>query len=162
MAWATIEGFFSTKTAISVTCPIPETMEDEAKTRKERLEALRKRKFRNYETSSDTLRPHTDQDSTVETEVHNITAQVLEEAEKKQQEEVDLFNLAPKKPNWDLKRDVEKKLARLDRRTQTAVAELIRIRLKGESDKTANLAGVVANAVQVQKSGAQEMDDDEE
>lgn len=38
----------------------------------------------------------------------------------------DLFNLQPKKPNWDLKRDVEKKLERLDRRTQKAVLELIR------------------------------------
>ena len=31
---------------------------------------------------------------------------------------------APKKPNWDLKRDVEKKLAKLERRTQRALFEL--------------------------------------
>ena len=37
----------------------------------------------------------------------------------------DLFNLAPKKPNWDLKRDVEKKLAKLEKKTQSSIAELI-------------------------------------
>ncbi|CAG8845256.1 3349_t:CDS:2, partial [Racocetra persica] len=43
----------------------------------------------------------------------------VEETEKaKREEEVDLFNLAPKKPNWDLKRDVEKKLTKLERKTQ--------------------------------------------
>ncbi|CAG0882760.1 unnamed protein product [Cyprideis torosa] len=46
----------------------------------------------------------------------------------------DLTNLAPRKPDWDLKRDVAKKLEKLERRTQRAIAELIRERLKaGES-----------------------------
>jgi len=36
-----------------------------------------------------------------------------------------LLSLAPKKPNWDLKRDVAKKLEKLDRRTQRAIAELL-------------------------------------
>ena len=38
----------------------------------------------------------------------------------------DLTTLAPRKPDWDLKRDVSKKLEKLDRRTQRAIAELIR------------------------------------
>ena len=37
----------------------------------------------------------------------------------------DLINLAPRKPDWDLKRDVAKKLEKLERRTQRAIAELI-------------------------------------
>ncbi|XP_033269183.1 coiled-coil domain-containing protein 12 isoform X1 [Orcinus orca] len=41
-------------------------------------------------------------------------------------EEVDLANLAPRKPDWDLKRDVAKKLEKLEKRTQRAIAELIR------------------------------------
>jgi len=45
-------------------------------------------------------------------------------------EEIDITNLAPRKPDWDLKRDVSKKLERLERRTQKAIAELIRERLK--------------------------------
>ena len=41
--------------------------------------------------------------------------------------------MAPRKPDWDLKRDAAKKLEKLERRTQRAIAELIRDRLKNES-----------------------------
>ena len=37
------------------------------------------------------------------------------------------MKLAPRKPDWDLKRDVAKKLEKLERRTQRAIAELIRM-----------------------------------
>ena len=40
-------------------------------------------------------------------------------------EEVRL-DIAPKKPNWDLKRDITKKLEKLERRTQQAIVEMIR------------------------------------
>ena len=36
-----------------------------------------------------------------------------------------LVNVAPKKPNWDLRRDVEKKLAKLERRTQRALIQIM-------------------------------------
>lgn len=49
-------------------------------------------------------------------------------------EDIDIVNLAPKKPDWDLKRDVSKKLDKLERRTQKAIAELILERLKGQED----------------------------
>jgi hypothetical protein len=39
--------------------------------------------------------------------------------------EQDLFNIAPKRANWDLKREMEKKLAKLDRKTQEAIHILI-------------------------------------
>lgn len=45
-------------------------------------------------------------------------------------EDIDISNLAPRKPDWDLKRDLSKKLQILERRTQKAIAELIRERLK--------------------------------
>ncbi|KAK7092937.1 coiled-coil domain-containing protein 12-like [Littorina saxatilis] len=48
--------------------------------------------------------------------------------------EVDLMNLAPRKPDWDLKRDCAKKLEKLEKRTQRAIAELIRERLKASQD----------------------------
>ena len=38
----------------------------------------------------------------------------------------DLAKLAPKKPNWDLKRDLERKLEKLERKTQIAIGDLIR------------------------------------
>ncbi|KAM5292416.1 coiled-coil domain-containing protein 12 [Ctenodactylus gundi] len=52
-------------------------------------------------------------------------------------QEVDLANLAPRKPDWDLKRDVAKKLEKLEKRTQRAIAELIRERLRGQEDSLA-------------------------
>ncbi len=36
------------------------------------------------------------------------------------------LTIAPKKPNWDLKRDVEKRLQKLERQTQVAIRELVR------------------------------------
>ena len=38
----------------------------------------------------------------------------------------DLFNIAPKRPNWDLKRELDKKLSKLERKTQESVHTLIR------------------------------------
>lgn len=61
--------------------------------------------------------------------------------------------MAPKKANWDLRRDVEKKLEKLDRRTQKAILETIRQRLTNEGET--DLAQVVANAEAQQKLDAQ-------
>ncbi|XP_048385900.1 coiled-coil domain-containing protein 12 isoform X2 [Stegostoma tigrinum] len=58
-------------------------------------------------------------------------------------EEVDLVNLAPRKPDWDLKRDVAKKLEKLEKRTQRAIAELIREKLKGNEDDLASAVGAL-------------------
>ncbi|XP_020593738.1 coiled-coil domain-containing protein 12 isoform X2 [Phalaenopsis equestris] len=44
------------------------------------------------------------------------------------------LNIAPKKPNWDLRRDVQKKLDKLERRTQKALYELM---LEQEKEKAA-------------------------
>ena len=49
----------------------------------------------------------------------------------------------PLQVDWDLKRDLQKRLDKLERRTQTAIADLIRERLAaGNGD----LADAVANA----------------
>lgn len=37
-----------------------------------------------------------------------------------------MFNIAPKRANWDLKREMEKKLSKLERKTQEAIHTLIR------------------------------------
>ena len=39
----------------------------------------------------------------------------------------DLFNIVPKRPNWDLKRELEKKVAKLERQNQQAIHTLIRM-----------------------------------
>lgn len=36
-----------------------------------------------------------------------------------------IVNVAPKKANWDLRRDIAPKLAKLERRTQRAMIELM-------------------------------------
>ncbi|XP_047136162.1 coiled-coil domain-containing protein 12 isoform X1 [Hydra vulgaris] len=57
-------------------------------------------------------------------------------------EDVDLTTLAPRKPDWDLKRDVTNRMDKLEKRTQKAIVELIRERLKAEDDlsKVVNMA----------------------
>lgn len=57
-------------------------------------------------------------------------------------EEIDIQNLAPRKPDWDLKRDVSKKLEVLERRTQRAIAELIRDRLRSNEGQNIDLQAV--------------------
>lgn len=42
---------------------------------------------------------------------------------------IDLFKLQPKKPNWDLKRELNKRLEPLNARTDNAIARLVRSRL---------------------------------
>ncbi|KAI1842281.1 hypothetical protein JX266_011566 [Neoarthrinium moseri] len=65
-------------------------------------------------------------------------AQVEAEARQKALEEaaeadkgIDLFKLQPKKPNWDLKRDLDQKLDVLNVRTDNAIAKLVRERIAG-------------------------------
>lgn len=43
------------------------------------------------------------------------------------------LNVAPRKPNWDLKRDVSKKVEKLNRLTQKAIVELLREKLAQEA-----------------------------
>lgn len=52
----------------------------------------------------------------------------------KEDRPIDLFNLQPKKPNWDLKRDVDKKLERLNQRTDMAIAKLIKARIEEQNE----------------------------
>jgi len=68
-----------------------------------------------------------------------IEAQRLIEASKRQREEtaeqqLSLADLAPKKANWDLKRDLEGKTAELEGQTQAAITRLIRQRLEAQKN----------------------------
>jgi len=45
-----------------------------------------------------------------------------------------MASMTPKKVNWDLKRDITKKMNRLERRTQKALVELLRQRLEKEAE----------------------------
>lgn len=78
-----------------------------------------------------------------DTEPANVQEEVKEQLESAKVTEVidelDITNLAPRKPDWDLKRDVAKKLEKLERRTQKAIAELIRERLKSRENDLATI-----------------------
>lgn len=63
----------------------------------------------------------------------------------KGEESVDLFKLQPKKPNWDLKRDLERKLEVLGVRTDNAIALLVRERIEGAKQVGKAASGAVAN-----------------
>lgn len=86
-----------------------------------------------------------------ETKLVNLNEEIQEQLESAQSkvvlEELDISNLAPRKPDWDLKRDVAKKLEKLERRTQKAIAELIRERLKQRQEDLATIvnAGTMEN-----------------
>lgn len=71
------------------------------------------------------------------------------EEEEKADKPLDLFKLQPKKPNWDLKRDLNRKLDVLNVRTDNAIAKLVRERIeKAQKDaKTKNGADVDGEAI---------------
>ncbi|KIW51518.1 hypothetical protein PV05_10231 [Exophiala xenobiotica] len=75
---------------------------------------------------------------TLEQQADRIAASTAEQAAQNEIEAekgIDLFKLQPKKPNWDLKRDLAEKMKILDVRTQNAIARLVRERI--ENAKTA-------------------------
>jgi coiled-coil domain-containing protein 12 len=51
-----------------------------------------------------------------------------------QEDETLLLNVAPKKANWDLQRDIEKKMDRLEKQTLRAIADIVREKLKDQSN----------------------------
>ncbi len=64
----------------------------------------------------------------IERETMEIEQEIQEQKEQEpqvQEDAVDLADLAPKKPNWDLKRDLEEKYVELEVATTAAIRELI-------------------------------------
>lgn len=104
--------------------------------------ALPKPKFRSYKPQDESLQKEKLQDaepSLVDEEVKDL---VEAGKEKVVLQDLDISSLAPRKPDWDLKRDVAKKLEKLERRTQKAIAELIWERLKEGNEE--NLSAMVS------------------
>ncbi|KAJ4396299.1 hypothetical protein N0V93_000518 [Gnomoniopsis smithogilvyi] len=81
-------------------------------------------------------------EQTLEEQAAELEAEIKRKAEEEAREDkgIDLFKLQPKKPNWDLKRELNKKLEVLNVRTDNAIARLVRERLQ-------------AKKVEAQKSG---------
>ena len=82
---------------------------------------------------------------TVESSLEGVVAKIIEEDKARRAEELvrpsfynipgsstnarcqDIHNIAPRRVNWDLKRDLNKKLARLERKTQESIHTLISV-----------------------------------
>ena len=72
---------------------------------------------------------------------------VLAEQEERDEKPIDLFKLQPKKPNWDLKRDMERKMERLNTRTDNAIARLVRERIEMAKRKAKTESGGLGDEV---------------
>ncbi|UKZ46376.1 hypothetical protein TrVGV298_000577 [Trichoderma virens] len=70
---------------------------------------------------------------TLEEQAAEVEAEVREQAAEEARDDkgLDLFKLQPKKPNWDLKRNLGKKMELLNVRTDNAIAKLVRDRVLG-------------------------------
>lgn len=68
------------------------------------------------------------------------------EQEEKADKPLDLFKLQPKKPNWDLKRDLDRKLEILNVRTDNAIARLVRERISNQQKAAQARNGTAATA----------------
>ena len=97
--------------------------------------------------------PVADPSNTLEFKAAQLALQTKREQEnEKETEELDLFKLQPKKPNWDLKRDLEVKMREggLEVKTQNAVSRLVRERVEGQrlakETKSGRSAGPAAGA----------------
>jgi coiled-coil domain-containing protein 12 len=78
--------------------------------------------------------PIGDQTKTLEYKAEQLAleSRKQQDEEKTEDKPLDLFKLQPKKPNWDLKRDLEAKMKPLDVQTENAIARLVRERVEGQ------------------------------
>ncbi|KAF8637384.1 hypothetical protein AX17_002881 [Amanita inopinata Kibby_2008] len=146
--------------------------------RKARLTTLRKKKAgenvddeegvlknRNFDPNTRTLKKHDQIDEimqdTVEKDMAGVAEKIVAEDEERREQELDVFNIAPKRPNWDLKREMDKKLAKLERKTQEAIHTLIRQRLAAQQGQSDDIVGAM-RAQQKQDEVENAMSDEED
>lgn len=98
--------------------------------------------------------------TTVEKRALEIAEEEELERSKEKQRQLDVESLQPKKANWDLKRDIEPKLAILKVKTDAAIAKLVRERIKDQNQSGARdqLQGDLAEVVKQKE--AEERDSD--
>lgn len=87
------------------------------------------------------------EDQTLEEQAAELEADVRRKAAEDAADDkgIDLFKLQPKKPNWDLKRELDKKLEVLNVRTDNAIARLVRQRLQEKKAEAQNKDGRLAD-----------------
>lgn len=94
--------------------------------------------------------PIADRTQTLEYKAEQLALQTKEQqvAEEKEDKPLDLFKLQPKKPNWDLKRDLEAKMRPLDVRTENAIARIVRERIEGQKKAAKSRQGGERNEIE--------------
>ncbi|CAK9304583.1 unnamed protein product [Gordionus sp. m RMFG-2023] len=131
------------------------TLADEARKRKQKLFELKKKKQENNENSENLIKhkkPIFRNYAPTDTELQSsmlpkVKPSALDEKIEEQislttqpeekltnKIEMNLSTLAPRKIDWDLKRDISKKLEKLERKTQQAISELIREQIMQTKD----------------------------
>jgi coiled-coil domain-containing protein 12 len=116
---------------------------------------------RNYDPESRNVKlgfeaaPIKDQTQTLEYKAEQLALQTKEQqaAEEKEDKPLDLFKLQPKKPNWDLKRDLEEKMRPLDVRTENAIARIVRERIEGQKKAAVRQSGETKESEEVGMEG---------
>ena len=85
----------------------------------------------------------TENAETLEDRAEQIAREAREQGarEEKEDKPIDLFKLQPKKPNWDLKRDLARKMEVLNVRTENAIARLVRERIEVAKKKSSQQPG---------------------
>ncbi|KAJ5073071.1 pre-mRNA-splicing factor cwf18 [Anaeramoeba ignava] len=83
--------------------------------------------FRNYSPKDENLQKYKQPIPETVKNAEKMMEKMIQQSQKKSNQfndvDGDLLELIPKKINWDLKRDVEKKLNKLEKRTQRAISE---------------------------------------
>ncbi|KAI4652325.1 hypothetical protein J4E93_002525 [Alternaria ventricosa] len=95
---------------------------------------------RNYDATTRNVKlgfdntPIVDPTNTLEYKAEQLALETKaqQEAETAEDKGLDLFKLQPKKPNWDLKRDLEQKMKGLNVQTDNAIAKLVRERVEAQ------------------------------
>ncbi|KZV92179.1 mRNA splicing factor [Exidia glandulosa HHB12029] len=152
---------------------------DASEARKARLLALRKRKagadgddaqdsehpvkHRNFDPETRQLRKYAGEDATdtVERVVDGLAEKIIAEDAERRNQELDVFSIAPKRPNWDLKREMERKLAKLERKTQEAILLLTRQRLAAQKGQGQDEDILGAMNAQVRQQEAADSSDED-
>ncbi|CEG36179.1 Uncharacterized conserved protein [Plasmopara halstedii] len=67
--------------------------------------------------------------------VEKMTQAQEDDAKTEDESDDELLNLAPKRANWDIERDIAPMLRKLERRTQHAIVEVLREKLAAEQQE---------------------------
>lgn len=92
---------------------------------------------------------------TLEEQAAEVEAEVRQQAADEAHDDkgIDLFKLQPKKPNWDLKRNLEKKTEILNVRTDNAISRLVRERITAAQKAARKSADAEVSAGDAESAG---------